>query len=297
MNIDNKPAQERPRIGLIGLGLMGHGIGRNLLKGGYSLTIRGNVNRKPVQSLVGLGALESDSLAALTLASDIIILCVTGSPQVESLMYGADGILASGRPGQIVIDCSTSEPSSSERINTDLQAAGITFVDAPLGRTPAEAEAGKLNTMVGATPEVLELIRPVLQSFCENIIHVGSVLSAQKLKLINNFAIVGTVALITEALRTCDQVGIDRCALYSLMSKGPLKSTLLQMTAEEILKNNFEGMKFSINNARKDISYFNNMVAHSPDAASLSSSLSRVLALAVEQGLGDQFLPSLVKAK
>lgn len=297
MNIDNKPAQERPRIGLIGLGLMGHGIGRNLLKGGYSLTIRGNVNRKPVQSLVGLGALEADSLAALTLASDIIILCVTGSPQVESLMYGADGILASGRPGQIVIDCSTSEPSSSGRINTDLQAAGITFVDAPLGRTPAEAEAGKLNTMVGATPEVLELIRPVLQSFCENIIHVGSVLSAQKLKLINNFAIVGTVALITEALRTCDQVGIDRSALYSLMSKGPLKSTLLQMTAEEILKNNFEGMKFSISNARKDISYFNNMVAHSADAASLSSSLSRVLALAVEQGLGDQFLPSLVKAE
>ena len=297
MNIDNKPAQGQPRIGLIGLGLMGHGIGRNLLKGGYLLTIRGNVNRKPVQSLVGLGAVEADSLAALTLASDIIILCVTGSPQVESLIYGADGILAHGRPGQIVIDCSTSEPSSSDQINTDLRAAGITFVDAPLGRTPVEAEAGKLNTMVGATPDVLELIRPVLQAFCENIIHVGSVLSAQKLKLINNFAIVGTVALITEALRTCDQVGIERSALYSLMSKGPLKSTLLQMTAEEILKNNLEGMKFSISNARKDISYFNNMVTHGPDAASLSSSLSRVLALAVEQGLGDQFLPSLVKVE
>ena len=208
-----------------------------------------------------------------------------------------DGILANGRSGQIVIDCSTSEPSSSDRINADLRDAGITFVDAPLGRTPVEAEAGTLNTMVGATPEVLELIRPVLQAFCENIIHVGSVLSAQKLKLINNFAIVGTVALITEALRTCDQVGIDRSALYSLMSKGPLKSTLLQVTAEEILKNNFEGMRFSIRNAHKDISYFNNMVAHGPEAGSLSSGLSHVLALAVEQGLGDKYLPSLVKAE
>jgi 3-hydroxyisobutyrate dehydrogenase-like beta-hydroxyacid dehydrogenase len=297
MNIDNKINQERPRIGLIGLGLMGHGIGRNLLKGGYSLTVIGNVNRKPVESLVGLGAVEAQSLAALTLGSDIIILCVTGSPQVESLMYSADGILANGRSGQIVIDCSTSEPSSSDRINADLRDAGITFVDAPLGRTPVEAEAGTLNTMVGATPEVLELIRPVLQAFCENIIHVGSVLSAQKLKLINNFVIVGTVALITEALRTCEQVGIDRSALHSLMSKGPLKSTLLQVTAEEILKNNYEGMKFSIRNAQKDISYFNNMVAHGPEAASLSSGLSHVLALAVEQGLGDQFLPSLVKAE
>lgn len=290
-------AQTRPRIGLIGLGLMGHGIGRNLLKGGFALAVLGNVNRKPVESLVSLGATEAASLAALVKTSDVIILCVTGSPQVESLVFGPEGILKQGRNGQILIDCSTSEPSSSARINTELLAAGITFVDAPLGRTPVEAEAGKLNTMVGATPEVLELVRPVLQSFCENIIHVGGVLSAQKLKLINNFAVVGTVALITEALRTCEQVGIDPAALHGLMSKGPLKSPLLQMTAEEILKDNFEGMKFSIRNAQKDICYFNNMVEHGPEAASLSGGLSQVLDLAVEQGLGDRFLPSLVKAR
>lgn len=289
-------AQDRPRIGLIGLGLMGHGIGRNLLKKGFALTVLGNVNRKPVESLVGLGATEAASLAVLVRTVDIIIVCVTGSPQVESLVYGPEGILNEGHSGQILIDCSTSEPSSSARINSDLREAGITFVDAPLGRTPVEAEAGTLNTMVGATPEVLERLRPVLQAFCENIIHVGEVLSAQKLKLINNFAIVGTVALITEALRTCVQVGIDPAALHGLMSKGPLKSALLQMTAEEILKDNFEGMKFSIRNAQKDISYFNNMVAHGPEAASLAGGLSHVLALAVEQGLGDRYLPSLVKA-
>ena len=296
MTIDNNPTLMRPHIGLIGLGLMGHGIGRNLLKNGYRLSVMGNVNRKPVDSLVGLGALEAQSLEALTGTADIIILCVTGSPQVESLVYRDGGILAHSRAGQILIDCSTSEPSSSARIHADLAATGVTFVDAPLGRTPVEAEAGKLNTMVGATPEVLESVRPVLQAFCENIIHVGEVLSAQKLKLINNFVIVGTVALITEALRTCHQVGIEQSALFDLMSKGPLKSTLLQLTAEEIIKNNFEGMKFSIKNAQKDISYFNNMVAHGPDAASLSAGLSHVMALAVQQGLGEQFLPALVKA-
>jgi 3-hydroxyisobutyrate dehydrogenase-like beta-hydroxyacid dehydrogenase len=276
---------------------MGHGIGRNLLKHGFSLTVLGNVNRKPVESLMQLGATDGRNLATLVQNSDMIILCVTGSPQVESLIYGESGILANARAGQIVIDCSTSEPRSSALINTDLAAAGITFVDAPLGRTPVDAEAGTLNTMVGASPAVLETVRPVLKAFCENIIHVGDVLTAQKIKLINNFVIVGTVALITEALRTCDQVGVQRKALHDVMSKGPLKSGLLQATAEEILKNNFDGMKFSIKNAQKDITYFNNMIEGHRGASSLSSDLARVLMLAVEQGLGEKFLPELVNTK
>lgn len=285
------------RIGLIGLGLMGHGIGRNLLKHGFDLTVLGNVSRKPVESLVGLGAADGVSLPALVSHVDMIILCVTGSPQVESLVYGPQGILAHGRAGQIVIDCSTSQPSSSQRINVDLAGTGITFVDAPLGRTPVEAEEGRLNTMVGASSEVLETVRPVLQAFCENIIHVGDVLSAQKLKLINNFVVVGTVALLTEALRSCDQVGVKREALHNLMSKGPLNSPLLQVTVERILSGQLDGMKFSIRNAQKDISYFKQMVEDGRDAASLSSDLDRVLTLAVEQGLGESFLPSLVKAR
>ncbi|MDB5877291.1 MAG: 6-phosphogluconate dehydrogenase, NAD-binding [Variovorax sp.] len=288
------------RIGLIGLGLMGHGIGRNLLKHGFALHVLGNRNRQPVDSLVQLGATDAKRLGALTREVDVIVLCVTGSPAVESLVYGNNdgdgGILANARPGQIVIDCSTSDPKSSVGIHRDLLAAGVTFVDAPLGRTPREAEAGTLNVMVGATAEVLETIRPVLAAFAENIIHVGDVLSAQKVKLINNFVVVGTVALITEALRTCDQVGVDRKILHALMSKGPLNSALLQMTAEEIIKGNHDAMKFSISNAHKDISYFNTMAEGHAEASSMSGDLIKVLDTAVAQGLGDSFLPSLVKA-
>jgi 3-hydroxyisobutyrate dehydrogenase-like beta-hydroxyacid dehydrogenase len=284
------------RIGLIGLGLMGHGIGRNLLKNGFALTVMGNVNRVPVDSLVSLGAYESKSVAQLVGASDVVMLCVTGSPQVESLMNREQGILQSIRPGQIVIDCSTSQPSSSAIINARLLKAGALFVDAPLGRTPTEAEAGKLNVMVGATPQVLEHIRPVLQAFCENIIHVGEVISAQKLKLINNFAIVGTAALLTEALRACDHVGVSRQAMYDLMSKGPLQSGLLQATVGEILNDNYAGMKFSVSNACKDIGYFNNLLDVTEAKNSLASSVLKVLVNAVEQDLGGSYLPSLVKA-
>lgn len=286
-----------PRIGLIGLGLMGHGIGRNLVGSGFALTVLGNVNRKPVESLVSLGAVEGANISELVDRSDIVILCVTGSPQVESIIYGENALLSNVRPGLIVIDCSTSEPRSSDAINRDLQKAGAIFVDAPLGRTPKEAESGTLNTMVGGSPEVIERVRPVLSAFCENIIHVGDVLSAQRLKLINNFAVVGTVALIAEAIRTCDLVGVRREALHELMSKGPLKSTLLQLTMEEILKGNLAGMKFSIRNARKDIGYYTNMVGELGAAGPLPNGLSSVLESAVDQGLGDSFLPSLVTAK
>jgi 3-hydroxyisobutyrate dehydrogenase-like beta-hydroxyacid dehydrogenase len=284
------------KVGLIGLGLMGHGIGRNLLKRGFPLSILGNVNRTPVDSLVSLGATDAQRLSLLVKEVDVIVLCVTGSPQVESLMHGAQGILAHARRGQIVIDCSTSDPRSSAVLNEALLRVGVTFVDAPLGRTPEDAEAGTLNTMVGATPEVLEAIRPVLEAFCENIIHVGEVLSAQKIKLINNFVVVGTVALITEALRTCDRVGVERRSLHDVISKGPLKSSLLRMTAEEILKGNLDGLKFSIRNAQKDISYFTNMAQGGSAASSLSADLVRVLTEAVSQGLGESFLSRLVDA-
>ncbi len=181
------------RVGLIGLGLMGHGIGRNLLKKGFPLAVLGNVNRKPVDSLVGLGARDAGDVKSLVTHSDVIILCVTSSTQIEDLMYRDNGMLANLRAGQYVVDCSTSDPRSSEKICKDLNAIGVKFVDAPLGRSPVEAEAGTLNTMVGASPQTLEDIRPILSAYCENIIHVGDVLTAHKLKLINNLVIVGTV--------------------------------------------------------------------------------------------------------
>jgi len=123
----------------------------------------------------------------------------------------------------------------------------------------------------------------------------GDALSAQKLKLVNNYVVVGTVALITEALRTCDRVGVDRRSLHALMSKGPLASPLLQLTAGEILEGNLDAMKFSISNAHKDIGYFAGMAQVPGDGESMSGELVAVLAEALRQGMGERFLPHLVE--
>lgn len=137
------------RVGLIGVGLMGHGIGKNILAKGYHLTVMAHRNRAPVDDLVSKGAHERNNPLAVAKESDLVILCVTGTPQVEHLVHGEYGLIGGVREGLIIADCSTAEPDSTVRIARDVEAKGGYFVDTPMTRTPKEAEAGKLGLMTG----------------------------------------------------------------------------------------------------------------------------------------------------
>ena len=161
-----------PRIGFIGIGMMGHGMARNLLAKGFPLAFTVHRDRSQLADLVSAGARELPDAAALARESDVVILCVSGSPQVEANVLGDRGILSAARPGLMVIDTSTSEPTSTARLREALGAAGAALVDAPLARTPKEAEEGRLNAMVGATSEDFARAKPVLDAFCENVFHV-----------------------------------------------------------------------------------------------------------------------------
>src|SRR5690242_568088 len=152
---------DKPRIGFIGLGLMGHGMAKNLLAKGFPLTVRVHRNRKSAEDVLAAGAKEAKTSAELANASDVVILCVTGSPQVEEIVYGDGGISSVARKGLIVVDTSTAEPESTARIRDDLAPKGTLYVDAPLARTPKEAEEGRLNTMVGADEATFATLKPV----------------------------------------------------------------------------------------------------------------------------------------
>ena len=139
----------KPKIGFIGVGLIGHGMAKNILTRGYDLMVKGNRNRTPVDSLVGMGAVEAASPKEMGEACDIVFICLSNSPQVEAVVRGPEGLIASGNRGLIVVDTTTANPVSTEALAADLAAAGMHMVDAPLGRTPKEAEAGTLDAMVG----------------------------------------------------------------------------------------------------------------------------------------------------
>jgi 3-hydroxyisobutyrate dehydrogenase-like beta-hydroxyacid dehydrogenase len=282
------------RIGFIGLGLMGHGMAKNLLKKGHALSFLVHRNRANLADLLDLKAKEVSTPRELASASDVVILCVTGTPQVEANVYG--GLLEGARNGQVVIDCSTSMPESSERIRADFEAKGVRFVDAPLARTPQHAEDGKLNCMVGADPQTFAEVKPVLEKFCENIFHVGGPGTGHKIKLVYNFVAMAHAAITCESLAACAAVGISKENFFQLVSAGGANSSMFQMVVPKALKGDLTGLMFTLGNAKKDIGYYQQMVAGAPLAGPMGAALHQVLVQANALGLGEKFVPSMIEA-
>jgi 3-hydroxyisobutyrate dehydrogenase-like beta-hydroxyacid dehydrogenase len=293
VNVANK------KIGFIGAGLMGHGMAKHLVEKGFPTTLLGHRNRAPVEDLVKRGAREAKDIAGLVADSEIIFMCVSGSPQVEALVYGESGILDSSRAGQIVVDTSTSQPLSTLKIVEDFKRKDVRFVDAPLARTPVEAEEGRLNTMVGADDETFAEIEPVLKAFCENIFHVGDVGAGHKIKLINNFAAIGQMALTAEALAACAKLGVDPKKYFAMVSTGAANSGLFQMVAAKAVEGDFTGMKFGLANALKDVRYYNQMAMEAGVAGAMAPAVLNTLTNAVNLGFGTpaHLVASLVESQ
>ena len=282
------------RIGFIGLGLMGHGMAKNLLKKGHPLSFLVHRNRSNLADLLQLGGKEVSSPGELMSGSDIVILCVTGTPQVEANVYG--GLLEGARKGQIVIDCSTSMPESTDRMRAQFEAKGVRFVDAPLARTPQAAEEGKLNCMVGADAQTFAEVKPILEKFCENIFHVGGPGTGHKIKLVYNFVAMAHAAIVSESLAACSRVGISRETFFQLVSAGGANSNMFQMVVPKALKGDLTGLMFTLGNAKKDIGYYQQMVAATPLAGPMGAALNQILLQANALGLGEKFVPSLIEA-
>jgi 3-hydroxyisobutyrate dehydrogenase-like beta-hydroxyacid dehydrogenase len=285
------------RIGLAGIGLMGHGIARNLLRHEHALTLKANRRREALADLLPAGATEAHSAAQLAQHADLVLLCVTGSTEVEQLVYADDGLLAAARPGLRIVDHSTAEPSSTERIRRDLAARGAVFIDAPLARTPKEAEEGRLNTMVGATPEDFAAIRPVLAAYCENIFHVGPPGSGHVLKLVNNMLAMSMAASIAEGLAVAAKAGLALDKVVEVVSAGGVNSGIFQMMAGRMLQGDLAGLKFSIANAQKDLRYYTHLAESLPVASFLGEAAHQSFVQAANLGLGERFIASLFEAQ
>ena len=283
------------RIGFIGTGLMGHGMAKNIVEKGYALTVLAHRNRAPVEDLLARGATEANSPAAIARASDVLILCVPSSAEVEACVLGENGILEGAHDGLLVIDCTTAEPTSTERGAKALGAKNVRFADAPLTRSPQDAEAGRLNTLVGADDATLAAIRPVLETFCENIFHVGPVGSGHKLKLINNFLSQGMAALVAEAVTTATKAGIDLRTLFEVVSAGGANSSVFQRFMPWVLGED-SGMVFKLKNGQKDVRYYTHLAEAVGSTAFLGEAVHQIYTLAAAQGEGESYVPALARA-
>lgn len=282
------------KIGFIGLGLMGSAMVERLLSQGYTPTVMGNKSRPRIDAAVAGGAVEASSAKELAAASDIVMLCMDTSASVEGRMLGDDGVIAGLKPGAVVIDFGTSLPASTKKLGALVAQAGGTYLDSPLGKTPSHAKVGELNLMCSGDKAAFDKIRPVLDQLGQNVFHLGALGSGHTIKLINNFFGMTTAAAMSEAFAMADQAGIDRQALFDVMSSGPLRSDMMGFVKNYGVDGDASSLAFSVKNASKDVGYYRQMATDMGANSIMSISTDTALSTAVDQGMGENMVSELV---
>lgn len=282
----------KERVGFIGLGSMGAGMAANLLAKGWPLTVWAHRSRDAADRLVAAGATEAESLHKLAAASDVVVLCVTGSREVEALVKGPGGLASAGKP-LLIIDCSTSNPSSTTALAVELAAQGLTLIDAPLARTPKEAAEGKLDVMVGGPAEAVARARPVLEAFAGRIVHTGPTGSGHTMKLLNNFISMGYSAIYSEALTLGAKAGLTPQVFNSVISGSRMDCGFYQAFFDFVLNRNEDAQRFAIANALKDMTYLASFAQAAGVANPIGAAVRNGFATAVTTGHGERFVPAL----
>lgn len=282
------------RVGYIGVGLMGHGAAKNILEqGGYQLTIMGHRNRKPVEDLVKRGAIEVETPADIARNADIVFTSLPSSAEVEALVYGENGLLVGGHPGMVLVDSTTGDPAVTRKIDAELAAHGMHMVDAPHGRSPTQAEAGKLAAFVGGDAEIIARVRPVIECYADTIITTGPIGSGLTMKLINNLITVGNAVLLGEAIATAATLGIDLNKLYEVMSSTAANSNMLHLMMPWVLHGDDSQLKGPIRHGAKDMRYYAKLAEAAPSIGVVTQATSQMMLLAEMRGYQDRFLPVL----
>ena len=285
----------KPTIGFIGVGLMGHGMASNILAKGYDLVVMGHRNRAPVDDLVGRGASEAATPAAMAERASIIHLCVTGSPEVEAIVRGPDGLLGAVGEGHTIIDTSTSEPPSTIALAEELAAKGCRFADAPLSRTPKEAAEGTLDCMVGCDDETFAIIEPVIRTWAGQVIRTGAVGTGHTVKLLNNFVAMGYAALYAEAIALGLKAGVSAEVFHSVVGAGRMRNGFYDTFMGYAVGGDPNSHRFALRNARKDMTYLSGLANAVGMANPMGAAVRNNFAAAVAAGWGERNVPELAE--
>ena len=282
------------KIGIVGVGLMGHGIASNLLKHGHSLRLMNHPGNQPVDDLLAAGAEAVDSGADVARFADVVIVCVTGAPEVKDVLFREDGVVAGLGPGEIIIDCSTSLPGVTREIADRVAERGGHFIDAAMTRTPKEAAEGRLNLIVGAPSGLFERVLPLLRCFAENVTHAGDVGAGHQLKLIHNFVSLGFAGILAEAAAGARSAGIAPEAFIDVLASGGGGGVVFERLRPFIQSDDPAGFRFTIANALKDLTYYVNMAEETGAACDAAAAIQSLYHAAEAGGHGARTVPELI---
>ncbi|MFH0302672.1 NAD(P)-dependent oxidoreductase [Bradyrhizobium sp. 31Argb] len=287
------PMPARQKIGLIGAGRMGTGIGISLLRHGAELHIKANKNRRGAERLIGMGACERASIAELARHVNVVVLSLPSSREVEAVCLGQHGLFAHLPRQSLILDCTTSHPASTLVLAEQAQKHRLAFIDAPVTRSPEHAEQGRLNAVVGSDGKSFRIAAGILAAFCENIVPVGDVGQGHKLQLVYNGMTMGIAAVTAETCRFADGLGVDLATLRSLVSRGATNSGIFQNFAAFMLGERPDVLAISITNAAKDIDCAVRLAGETAIAVPVLTAAAQKLHTSVAEGKGELTLPHL----
>ncbi len=279
------------RIGFIGTGMMGEGVARNLMKGGHEVWLIAHRKRQAIDRLTGEGAHEARDVQQLAENADIIMLCLTTSKVVTETVSALLPFLSSG---QIVIDIGTSDPEETRKLSRLLESRGVAFADAPMTGGPEQAERAQVGVLIGAHEDTYNKIAPLISCYASRQRRFGPPGSGQTAKLVSNYVITGMIALVAEAFSTAHRAGIDWADLYDVMQAGSGNSGVLKKMLEAALSGDFDGYRWSLANANKDISYYTGLAEGMGRLTPLAEAIRAVFEEAVSTGHGGRNVSHLL---
>ncbi|MFQ5789475.1 MAG: NAD(P)-dependent oxidoreductase [Acidobacteriota bacterium] len=242
----------KPRIGFIGLGIMGQPMAENLLRAGYSLTVH-NRTRDREEPLASQGASRAASPAEVAARSDVVISIVPDTPDVETVILGTDGVLEQARPRLLVIDMSTISPQRARDMARALEAKGAELLDAPVTGGDVGAKEGTLTIMVGGNREAFEAAVPIFKAMGKRVHHVGPSGAGQSLKLCNQILCAANMIGLCEALSLGSQSGLDLDQFLEVLGSGAGGSWALSHLGPSVVKRQL-GPAFMVRLMQKDLS-------------------------------------------
>ena len=282
------------RIGFVGLGLMGSAMVGRLQDYNYQLTVLGNKDRTGLDQALARGALEAASGVDLAKQSDVIMLCMGTSDQVEERILGEQGIISGLSSGKIIIDFGTSLPSSTKEISSKIADTGAVIIDAPLGRTPHHAKDGLLNIMASGDKDAFDAVRTILENLGENVFYLGDLGTGHTIKLMNNFFGMTIANAMAEVFAVADAAGVSRETVYKVISAGPLHSSMMDFISAFGLEGDKSKLEFAIKNAFKDVSYYRLMTQNLGINSIMSESASKALSQANDGGYANAMVCEMI---
>ncbi len=282
------------KIGFIGLGIMGGGMAHNLLKAGFDVTVW-NRTAVRMEPLVTAGAKAGSSPADVAAQSDVILVCVSDTPDVEAVILGADGVIESAKAGSLVVDHSTISPTATKAIAAQLSAKGVHMLDAPISGGSEGAAKGTLSIMVGGDAAQFERALPVFQAMGKTITHVGGTGAGQTVKLVNQILVVVTMLGVAEALLFAEAGGLDLAKTLTAVSGGAAGSWSLSNRGPQMVQRDWRP-GFTIDLQQKDL----RLVLEAADQFGVptlgTSMVFQLYRTLQQQGLGSEGNHALVKA-